>query len=64
MLELQLLVIILNGINKDDYYIKDGKKHLFSYWGDEYNLNKMQERANNLFKEFLHPYVINSDSKE
>lgn len=58
MVELNTLLILL-------YQLKDtGAKVLRSVWEDEYNLNKMQERANELLKEFLQPYVIKSDSKE
>lgn len=64
ILELQLLLSILNEIDDTDYEIIDGKKQLSSYWGDKYDLNNMQERANSLLEEFLQPYVINSNSKE
>lgn len=64
LLELNVLLILLKGVKITDYYEEDGKKHLLSYWGDEYDLITMQERANELLREFLQPYVINSDSKE
>jgi hypothetical protein len=65
MVELNTLLILLYQLKDVDYrFDPTGAKVLCSVWEDEYNLNKMQERANELLKEFLQPYVINSDSKE
>lgn len=65
MVELNTLLILLYQLKDVNYrFDSTGAKVLCSVWEDEYNLNKMQERANELLKEFLQPYVINSDSKE
>ncbi len=65
MVELNTLLILLYQLKDTDYrFDATGAKVLRSVWEDDYNLNKMQERANELLKEFLQPYVIKSDSKE
>lgn len=65
MVELNILLTLLYQLKDVDYrFDPAGSKVLCSVWEDEYNLNKMQERANELLREFLQPYVITSNSKE
>jgi hypothetical protein len=65
MAELNILLTLLYQLQDVDYrFDPTGAKVLCSVWEDEYNLNQMQERANELLKEFLQPYVITSNSKE
>ena len=64
MIELDVLMNLINQLTQADIKEKDGKLVVFSHWGDEYNLTQMQERANELIKEFMQPYVIDYDSKE
>ena len=63
IVELNLLISIIDKIHRYST-LSDGTLIAQSDWGDTYNITKMQERANELLKEFLQPYVINSDSKE
>ena len=65
MVELNILLTLLYQLKDVDYrFDSTGNKIVCSACEDEYNLNKMQERANELLKEFLQPYVIISNSKE
>ena len=64
MIELDVLMNLINQLTHADIKEKDEKLVVFSHWGDEYNLTQMQERANELIKEFMQPYVIDYDSKE
>lgn len=65
MVELNTLLTLLHQLKDVEYRVDPtGVKVLSSLWEDEYNLNQMQERANELLKEFLQPYVIVSNSKE
>lgn len=64
VLELNTLLTLLYELKDVTYETEGNVKKLSSQWGDYYNLDKMQERANELLKEFLRPYVINSDSRE
>lgn len=65
LLELNTLLILIDQFKELDYrFDKNGDMIISSYWEDDYNLNRMQERVNELLKEFLKPYVIKSDSKE
>lgn len=65
MVELNILLTLLYQLKDVDYrFNATGSKVLCSVWEDEYNFNQMQERANELLKEFLQPYVITSNSKE
>ena len=65
MVELNILLTLLYQLKDVDYRFDSlGNKILCSVWEDEYTLNQMQEKANELLKEFLQPYVIVSNSKE
>lgn len=65
MVELNVLLTLLYRLENIDYKVDEvGNKILHSVWKDEYNLNRIQERANELIREFLQPYVIVSNSKE
>lgn len=59
MVELQILITILTNIEEIN---SDGSVH--SIWGNDYDLDKMKARANDLMKEFVQPYVMNYHSKE
>lgn len=56
MIEYLILSEMLCGVNEKE--ISTG------IYDEKYDLNKMANRCNELSREFLEPYAINSDSKE